>query len=145
VTAYDRLVMALEAGGFRVVTRGNKTDAQCPAHGSTGLKLGIAPRHDGAGIVVNCISMGCEAGDIMAAVGLTLRDLFDGDLPPGYVPPPRREPTPWDIVIDGPGLEHLLSRMVAEQTLEAEPDLRECARAHGDGCLTCATDELRHT
>lgn len=131
-TAHDRLVDALERHGYSVVTRYGRTTAQCPAHDDTNPSLGIGKRRDGAGVVLVCRSHGCAAEDIMHAVGLTLRDLFDGDLPPGYVPPPRRETSPWDEAMRGLGLtrwppiEHVLHRIAQHHdipsTAPSRPD-----------------------
>lgn len=125
-TAFDRIVGALEHHGCRTMGRGNRVRSQCPGHDSAGLSLIVSRRTDAAG--VHCFA-GCDTVDVLAVLGLTLRDLFDGELPPGYVPPPRRPSGPWDIVLNGPGVDHLLHRMVIEQQLEADPTLRTLARA----------------
>jgi len=132
-TAYDRVLDALDAAGMKVKATGDKARSQCPVHGSSGLTLSIRRRDDKAS--VKCFA-DCEYDDILAELGLTRRDMFDGDLPAGYVPPPRPKPSPWDA-LTAPGIDHVLSRMVREQALEADPSLRTAARAYGDDCPLC--------
>ena len=50
--------------------------ALCPAHNDRSPSLSVNPHRDGTGIVVTCHA-GCNARDIVAAVGLTISDLFD--------------------------------------------------------------------
>lgn len=134
-TAHDRLLNALHAAGCKV-SRGR---SQCPAHESRGLTLAV--RETPTGVVLHCHA-GCSPAEVVESVGLTLRDLFDSELPAGYTPPPRREPSPWDVVTDGPGWDHLLDRISREQALEADPGLRDRARDQGDTCRACVTDDL---
>ncbi len=57
----------------------NKWMACCPAHDDRSPSLGIKLLDDGK-ILINCFA-GCAAGDVMAAVGLSLKDLFpDGPI-----------------------------------------------------------------
>jgi hypothetical protein len=132
-TAYERVLDALDAAGMKVQARGDKSRAQCPVHGSRGLTLSIRRREDKTS--VKCFA-DCAYDDILAELGLTRRELFDGDLPRGYTPPPRPKPSPWDA-LTAPGIEHVLTRMVREQSLEADPGLRVRARAQGDDCPLC--------
>lgn len=133
-TAYDRFLDVLDGVGMKVKTKGDKARAQCPSHGSRGLTLSIRRADDRT--LVKCFA-GCELDAVLDDLGLTVRDLFDGDPPPGYTPPPRPEPTPWDPITKGPGVDHLLRRMAAERALEADPGLRDRARAQGDECAAC--------
>jgi putative DNA primase/helicase len=55
---------------------GDRWEAQCPAHDDTNPSLSIKQRNDGAGAVVHC-HVGCDYTDVLAALGLTPRDLFD--------------------------------------------------------------------
>jgi 5S rRNA maturation endonuclease (ribonuclease M5) len=75
-SSYDRLLDALRAAGRIVKTNGAKTQAQCPAHDDTHPSMSIGPRRDGKGVVLKC-GAGCETTDIVAALGLTMADLFD--------------------------------------------------------------------
>ena len=123
--AYERVLDALTHVGMKTMTKGDKARAQCPAHGSRGLTLSVQHADDKA--VVKCFA-GCELDEILDALGLVVVDLFDGDRPAGYRPPPRPKPTPWDPFVRA-GLEHVLGRMVTEQAIEADPSLRTHARA----------------
>lgn len=113
-TAHDRLIAALHAAGCKV-SRGR---SQCPAHGSRGLTLAV--KQSPTGVLLHCHA-GCTPAEVVDVLGLTLADLFDSAFPPGYTPPPRREPSPWDVVTDGPGWEHLLDRIARERALEQDP------------------------
>lgn len=135
-TAYDRILDALHQAGMKVKDAGHKARAQCPSHGSRGLTLAVTRLEDKARI--KCFA-DCEYDEILDALGLTRRDTFDGDLPPGYTPPPRPAPTPWDPFLRV-GIEHVLHRMVTEHALEADPGLRERARAQGDDCAACRSE-----
>ncbi len=79
-TAYDVIVDALRDHGSHVKETGDsKAVAQCPAHDDHNPSLGIDPRRDGKGVVITCRSAGCTHLDILGALGLTERDLFDDD------------------------------------------------------------------
>jgi hypothetical protein len=67
----ERLLARLEKA------RANGRDrwmACCPAHGDSSPSLSIKEAEDGR-VLVHCFA-GCEVGDVVAAVGLTLADLF---------------------------------------------------------------------
>ncbi|MDX9976196.1 MAG: DNA primase [FCB group bacterium] len=67
--------------------------AKCPAHGDRSPSLSIRETGDGT-ILVKCFA-GCGAADIVAAVGLELRDLFPAPLPTGtHSRPPTRHRLP---------------------------------------------------
>lgn len=51
--------------------------ARCPAHGSQGRSLSVADRE--GTLLINCFG-GCDAGSVLAAVGLQFRDLYDRPL-----------------------------------------------------------------
>lgn len=53
--------------------------ACCPAHNDRDPSLSIREAADGK-VLVHCWA-GCETRDILAAIGLELRDLFPGDKP----------------------------------------------------------------
>jgi hypothetical protein len=74
MNARERLEDALRAAGKHV--SGNK--AQCPAHDDRNPSLSIGDRRDGKGIVLKCHG-GCTHVDVLAALGLSERDLFDDD------------------------------------------------------------------
>ena len=77
MSAFDRVLDALRAHGDNVTENGDKARAHCPAHnGTSDDSLAIAPRDDGKGIIVYCHA-NCDAPGVMAALGLTMSDLFD--------------------------------------------------------------------
>lgn len=77
--SFERVRGALEGMGLRVVTHGQRhMKAQCPAHSDNEPSLGIDHRNDRT--LLRCYA-GCQVDDIIAALGLTLSDLFDGELP----------------------------------------------------------------
>lgn len=136
--AYDTVLAALDAAGARTHTNGDRTRAQCPAHRSRSLTLAVTDQ-DGR-VLVHCHA-GCDTGSVLAALGLTARDLFDG--PPNPRPVPSARPaappvlTPWDEAMldlsrrhqlgwrgpgDYPPLEHVLNRIMQEQARRAAED-----------------------
>jgi 5S rRNA maturation endonuclease (ribonuclease M5) len=77
--AYLRLVDALQANGSIVKDTGQgKAQAQCPSHDDGNPSLSIGPRRDGKGVVVTCHA-GCDYRQVLDAIGLSPRDLFDDD------------------------------------------------------------------
>ncbi len=114
-TAYERLITALQAVVKVPQHRDGTARAQCPAHNSRGMSLLVSRRDDGAGL--HCFA-GCETADVLAAVGLGLRDLFDvnGDdwqRPAGWTPRPAPSP------IGDP--EHWCDRALQQERLDADP------------------------
>lgn len=67
---------SLRANGKTVIEKGDRATAQCPAHDDSTPSLSIGPRRDAKGVVLSCHA-GCDYGDVLAAIGLTDRDLFD--------------------------------------------------------------------
>ena len=57
--------------------------ARCPAHGSQGRSLSVADRE--GTLLINCFG-GCDAGAVLGAVGLGLKDLYDAPLGHHYRP-----------------------------------------------------------
>jgi hypothetical protein len=77
MTAYHRIIDALQANGRRVIEHGGgKAQAQCPAHDDHNPSLSIWPREDRKGVLVKCHA-GCDLLDVLAGIGLITRDLFD--------------------------------------------------------------------
>jgi hypothetical protein len=74
--AIDRLLPRLD--GVRQ-TSPDTFAAKCPAHEDRSPSVSI--RDAGDRVLIHCHA-GCSAADIVAAVGLTLRDLYDAELPP---------------------------------------------------------------
>jgi DNA primase len=73
--AIDRLLPRLD--GVRQ-TSPDTFAAKCPAHEDRSPSVSI--RDAGDRVLIHCHA-GCSAADIVAAVGLTLRDLYDSRLP----------------------------------------------------------------
>ena len=83
----SRLDLVREAPAGSGVAR--QWSARCPAHDDRRPSLRVAEKHDGT-VLLHCHA-GCAAGDVMAAVGLGLEDLFpDGPLPARQIEPHRR-------------------------------------------------------
>ena len=75
-----RLIARLEAGGFDPRPTGpDSYESRCPAHGGSRHNLTIA-RGDTGAVLVHCHhAPPCTTEDVVAALGLTVRDLFHGD------------------------------------------------------------------
>jgi hypothetical protein len=96
-TAHARIVAALH--GQDVLDKGDTARARCPAHnGSSSTSLSIGPRRDGKGVVV-CCHAGCTTKDILAAIGLSMSDLFDEDKARAVYAPRRDYPYPRGRVV----------------------------------------------
>lgn len=128
MTAFERVLGALEAAGSRVQRSPGGARAQCPVHGSRGLTLSI--RGGDGRATITCFA-GCEDTAVLEAVGLGIGDLFDEAKRPEYVPL-KPEPTPWDQAMTSigvhppyPSLDHVLDRMVTERRKERRAVLRE--------------------
>ncbi|OBI07067.1 AAA family ATPase [Mycobacterium scrofulaceum] len=75
--AIEIIVDALRANGRQVIDRGgDRYSAQCPAHDDQHPSLEIKPRNDCKGAVVTCFA-GCDYRDVLAAIGLQPRHLYD--------------------------------------------------------------------
>ena len=70
-------------------TRPNRWHARCPAHDDRSPSLGITETPDGTVLII--CRAGCYVGDVVASVGLELKDLFpprfDGAAYQGSKPP----------------------------------------------------------
>jgi hypothetical protein len=74
-TAYDRIIEVLRDTVDSVKDNGRQALANCPAHNDRHPSLGVT-RIEGS-VLVNCRSQNCHIDDILAALGLTSRDLYD--------------------------------------------------------------------
>lgn len=75
-------------------TRPDRWQARCPAHDDRSPSLAISANPDGT-ILIRCWA-GCSAADIVAALGLQLRDLFPSKFNPNESSrgrPPRYSPS----------------------------------------------------
>lgn len=119
MSAYERILDALAGHGHRIHRSSGQARAQCPAHGSRGLTLAV---HAGEGRAsLHCFA-GCSDEDVLAALGLAVRDLFDAPgKPPEQAYAPAVFATPWDEAMRAAGLthwppvEHVCRRMLVEE------------------------------
>jgi hypothetical protein len=74
-TAYDRIIEALRDTVEQVKDNGRQALANCPAHPDQHPSLGVT-RIEGS-VLIKCRSQECHIDDILAALGLTSRDLWD--------------------------------------------------------------------
>jgi len=111
LSAYDDLCGSLD----RVRQHGNTAMARCPSHDDGSASLSLSRKQDRT--LIHCFA-GCTADEVLAAVGMNLRDLFDDT--EGY----RREYTPMRPRQDHeliPSMDHLLDRMARQIGLESTP------------------------
>lgn len=88
--SFDRMREALASRGSRFSdTRQDHFMAQCPVHEDNNPSLGVDDRGDR--IMVRCYTDVCQTADIMSALGLELKDLFDRE-PEGKRDDPHFEP-----------------------------------------------------
>jgi hypothetical protein len=84
VPAYVRLVGALRAHGQKVSAGSQRGRAQCPAHGNSESQLSLSLRQVEGQALVYCFA-GCDTSDVLAELGLNVRDLFDEPHGASYV------------------------------------------------------------
>lgn len=81
-SAFERLLAALEGNGQSVRHSGqDRATAQCPAHEDRNPSLGLR-RIEGLALV-HCHA-GCETTEVLAALGLTVAQLFDSERGASY-------------------------------------------------------------
>lgn len=81
--------------------------ARCPAHDDKRPSLSIRELDDGR-LLVHCFG-GCDTSAVLAAVGLSMVDLYHPDRPESYGPPERR---PWRA-------QDVLAALATESTVAA--------------------------
>ena len=120
MSAFDKILDALAEAGMRVQGR-SQGPRTVPGASSQGLTLSVRRFSDCA--KVHCFA-GCETPDVLEAIGLQLRDLYDEPRSttgqPVYQP---RRLTPWEEAwrprsTNPPPIEHVLDRMLVEQAKE---------------------------
>ena len=78
--AYRRVTALLK--GVRPHANGRSgCEAMCPAHPDRRQSLGVSLSEDGSHVLV-CCQAGCTPQDVVRALGLTMRDLFERPEPP---------------------------------------------------------------
>lgn len=119
VSAYAHILDALAGHGYRIHRTGDRARAQCPVHGSRGLTLAL--RAGDGRAIVHCFA-GCSDEDVLDALGLAVRDLFDDpkkQIHAGYSP--EMLATPWDELMrrlglhTWPSIDHVCRRMLVEE------------------------------
>lgn len=125
VSAYEHVTEALRTAGMKVTESSNGARSQCPVHGSRGLTLAVRenPRNPDGPLHVTCFA-GCETEDVLTAISLGFRDLYDGTVHRRgqSTPRQRREPSPWDALGD---IDHFCNRAARQQELEASPEYQQ--------------------
>lgn len=74
--ALERVTAALDEAGCLPRPRGDHLDARCPAHDDHRPSLTVDWRDNPGRVLVQC-HQGCATDDVVAALGLELRDLYD--------------------------------------------------------------------
>ena len=116
----DRLLSRLES----VRKAGTGYTAKCPAHSDRSASLGVSEAEAGK-VLVHCFA-GCETADVMAAVGLTLADLFPARLR-ASTPDERRAArlgalrANWSAALGVLALESTIAVCACETMLGGEP------------------------
>ena len=73
--AFDHILEALRQAGRPVRTEGpSRARSSCPAHDGNGLNLSIFD--NGSRVNLKCFSHDCDGADIIAALDMTVRDLY---------------------------------------------------------------------
>lgn len=113
-----------------VKRRGSSFMARCPAHADRGPSLSLR-QGENARILVHCFA-GCRPEEIVAALGLTLADLFeDAPLNERRTPKPNR--------IDRVALAFRFDLAALDRRLRAERIITAGQKLHAD---TMTNDEL---
>lgn len=128
----------------KVRKSGKRWMACCPAHADKSPSLMVSERPDGS-IGLSCFA-GCSTEDVVAAVGLTMADLFlDSPYEPGYRPPKREYLTHADALrclADELGRAALLAIAITDKQPMTEDDLNRGLVAVGR--ITAALEFVEH-
>jgi hypothetical protein len=88
--AYERVTETLIAHGSKSRdVRENRAMWQCPAHADNNPSLEVKAKHDK--VILACYA-GCQTDDVVQALGLEWKDLFDGELP-------ARSTSPYGVLV----------------------------------------------
>ena len=129
MTAVERLYDLLSERGT-VRGRPERFQAQCPAHPDSRPSLAVAVGETGDRAVLKCFA-DCSTDDVLAALGLTIQDLFDEPREPAEhsQPPQRGEWTPsgpatdvYDYVNEHGELLFQVLRTADKKFLQRRPD-----------------------
>jgi hypothetical protein len=105
-TAFDRVVDALESAGSRITGPHDRRMATCPAHHDGNASLSV--KRDTDRVLLKCHA-GCETAEVVAALRLTMSDLFDEPHEPrrmgAYTRQPNKRVVDEYIYCDESGVE----------------------------------------
>ena len=89
-SAFDRVCGAFRDNGLAVIEKGgDRADAQAPGHSGADRSVSIRSIEDR--VLINCHAVGEQLDDVLAAVGLQMRDLFDNPKGSTYSYPDGRQ------------------------------------------------------
>lgn len=109
-------------------SRKNSWMSRCPAHNGDGRSLAITHAEDGR-ILIHCFAHECEATDILAAVGMSISDLFPERLPGHRYPPMRHGVSVLDLMRGLRGEARVLSIIASDGFAHGAFDPDMCRRA----------------
>lgn len=119
----DTLLSRLD--GVRKSGRGYM--ARCPAHEDRSPSLAITPCDDGR-ILIHCFA-GCEAGDVLTAVGMELGDLFPERLPEHRYGPTKLGVSAFDVLRAVRSECRILTIIASDAFAQGASDPELCRRA----------------
>lgn len=100
--------------------------ARCPSHDDRHPSLGVKEADDGK-VLLHCW-VGCSAADVVAALGLSLADLFPAtERQHDYTPEalrsrgPLRRPWEYREALDGIAHETMVARLIVESIRDGHP------------------------
>lgn len=110
-------------------SRKNSWMSRCPAHNGDGKSLAVTHADDGR-ILIHCFAHQCDVGDILAAVGMSVGDLFPEPLNRDHQPMRaiRHGVTGVDIVRALRSEAHVLA-VIASDCFAQGTDPELCRRA----------------
>lgn len=110
-------------------SRKNSWMTRCPAHNGDGKSLAVTHADDGR-ILIHCFAHQCDVGDILAAVGMSVSDLFPEPLNRDHQPmrPIRHGVTTQDVVRAIRSEAHVLT-VIASDCFAQGTDPELCRRA----------------
>lgn len=105
---------------------GGQWSCKCPAHRDSSPSLTIRQVDDGT-ILIHCFA-GCEPNDILAALGMNIRDLFPRALGHHRLPKRRRGISAFEA-LRAVRFEVLVLAFIAEDIATGQPHPELCRRA----------------
>lgn len=122
MSAIDTLLARLDGVRKR---GGGRWSCRCPAHDDRGPSLSVRLADDET-ILIHCFA-GCEPNDVLAAVGMNIRDLFPKAL--GHHRIPKRRGLSAFDALRAVRLEVLVFTFIAEEVAGGATDPQLCRRA----------------